>query len=1068
MSNLLWKYYHNEDVERFRHLLGNGSINQQNTQKAHGGGAGNALLMGSSVGSPAGFGMSPKTMGKTRNIPRQSGNISGSKGNTNTVLGKGEVNSRDYAGLTLLHRAVSSTSDNSISFAMALLEHPAIDLYVQDTENGWTALHRALYFGNITLARAIVEKDNRDLNSQLGNSAQRAALSVIKVKDHEGNSPFDVYNATIARRSLLRSGAMSNSEDDSSDDEVTVEESDSDTSLFQVNVDGEEVWSWGSNRNYGLGFKDEDDRQHPEKITLKRPDHLLFRFYREHLEEYKPGFSFADPSKPMPRSVEELPTLITNRPMVIRDVALSKLHSAVLTNDPESNLFICGFGPGGRLGTGDESTRFAYTCIEEGSLAGKKVTSVALGQNHTLVLTSDGEVSAFGTNSFGQLGYSLPKPALQDEEPVCAMPRQIFGPLKRERVIGVAASAIHSVAHTLTSLFTWGKNEGQLGLMDSDSRSLEVQTAPRRVAASLFKSHISMVSAINGATIVLLANHTVCVFTNYGYNIVKFPLHEGFTNYHLNSNALTTRYDSMSNHISHVTAGGDTIAAISTRGDLFTLSLKKLDVLSSASTTNPSKIKDSLSVPERVWSLRKGNWDGIKSAAVAENGSVIVCTHAGAVWRRIKRPKSKDAFVGTGYNRKDYKFQRVPGLTKVAAVRSTTFGVYVAIRKDCDVTKTQITVDEQNLWQDVAPLLCVGNLEASREEDTHTPRFWKASLPGEFLKPSKKAILSSSDIEADISNHLLGMDMGGYDYQIGTTSSSVNIPVHGFILARSPVLRFVMEENRQKGGASIPGLLTIRQSALKPVENGEHGSLFGRPVNRGPGFSDATSQKAEIEFQGLDFLTTLNLVIYLYTDAIIDVWHFTRQYPSLASRYRQIRVELMKTAGHLKMPTLESAVRLMTEPEPQLNLDLGLAFQDSSYFDDGDTIIELEDDDEVRVHSVLMCSRCPFFEGMFNGRAGGKWLEKRRESDSELVRIDMKHIGLETFQLVLRYIYTDAGIELFDEVVSADIDEFSELVMDVMSVANELMLDRLSQICQGIIGRFGRLHHQWLICMASC
>ncbi len=74
------------------------------------------------------------------------------------------------------------------------------------------------------------------------------------------------------------------------------------------------------------------------------------------------------------------------------------------------------------------------------------------------------------------------------------------------------------------------------------------------------------------------------------------------------------------------------------------------------------------------------------------------------------------------------------------------------------------------------------------------------------------------------------------------------------------------------------------------------------------------------------------------------------------------------------------------------------------------------------------------------------------------MRIDLKHIHADTFKLVLRYIYADVGTELFDDVVSADIDEFSELVMDVMAVSNELMLDRLSQICQEVIGRFGESH----------
>jgi len=153
--------------------------------------------------------------------------------------------------------------------------------------------------------------------------------------------------------------------------------------------------------------------------------------------------------------------------------------------------------------------------------------------------------------------------------------------------------------------------------------------------------------------------------------------------------------------------------------------------------------------------------------------------------------------------------------------------------------------------------------------------------------------------------------------------------------------------------------------------------------------------------------------------------------------------------------SLEAAVRLMTEPDKRLDVDLDRAMNDPSFFDDGDTIIEL-DGSERLVHSSLLCQRCPFFEGMFNGRAAGRWLAGRRQDDSEPVRIDLKHIDPETFKLVLRFLYADVGPELFDEVVSADIDEFSELVLDVMGVANELMLDRLSQICQKVMGRFGK------------
>lgn len=1040
MSNLLlWKYYFEDDVEKFRRLLANANYQLQHSSKNHGGGASYSNSFGSIAGSPGGA--SPKTVMKGRKVSG-SGNASGTKG-SNTALGRAEVNSRDHAGLTLLHRVASSTSPSAISFALALIEHPAIDLYVQDRENGWTALHRALYFGNITIARAILERDRWDPNGPGGSTTTRVGSSVIKVKDHEGNSAFDVYNATIARRSLQHIREYTESEEGSmGDTESTPEVIKTGGNLMHGSVDGDELFVFGSNKNHSLGFGDGDDRQFPERITVKRPDHLLFRFYREYLEAQQDlGEVPKGAPKPIPKSLADIPALILNRPVVIQDVTLSKLHSAILTTDPESNLYTCGVGPGGRLGTGDEVTRFTYTCIEDGGLAGKKVATVALGQNHTLAVSSDGEIFSWGTSTYSQLGYSLPRPALKDEEPVCATPRQIFGSLKREVIIGVAASAIHSVAHTSTSLFCWGKNEGQLGLMDSDSRSLSVQTVPRKVAASLFKAPITMVSAINGATICLLANHSVCVFSNYGYTFVKFPLHEEISNYHLNIAALTTRYEATSNHISHITAGGDTIAAVSSRGDLFILNVRRIDPdVPSSSTTNPSKIKSALSSPERVWSLRKGHWDGIKSVGIAENGSLIVCTQAGAVWRRIKRAKIKDAFTGIiNYNKKtDFKFQRVPGLTKVAVVRSTTFGVYAAIRKDCDVTRSQIMVEKQKLWQDLNPLLSIREIVTSEpseeEEEIAAPRFWSPALPKDLFDPLKRAILSSPDIEADVERQLATKDLGSYDVEVCTTNSDVRIPVHGFMLAaRSSILRDALNEFRRIGESSIPELC-----AIKPTSHPQ---------------TLASRSPVQITFQGLDFIAILNLVIYVYTDTIIDVWHFTRQRPNMAFRYRQVRVELMKTAAQLKMGKLEHAVRLMIEPDRQMNSDIDSALRDPRFYEDGDTLLELNGS-EIPVHSALMCQRCPFFDGLFNGRAGGQWLAGRRQQNPEIIRVDLKHIDPATFDLVLRHIYADVGTELFDNILSVDIDEFSELVMDVMGVANELMLDRLSQICQEVLGRF--------------
>jgi hypothetical protein len=1031
----LWKYFQDDEIERFRKLLANALQNPQYSAKGHGGG-GLGHGLGIVAGSPGGTYSTSPRVSKNRKVSGQAGGTGGKSANHG--VNRSDVNSRDHAGVPLLGRIASSDAESAIDFGMALIEHPWIDLYQQDTENGWTALHRALYFGNITLARAMIEKDTRS-PSGLEGSTQKVASSIIKVKDFEGNSPFDVYNATIARQRPNHGITAKGSDDDS---EVDYDSNDGvkDQDDPKASLNGDEVFAWGSSKNYNLGFGDEDDRQYPEKITLKRPDHLLFRFYREYLQSIRETDEslYRIISESNPKSVSDLPTLVANKPIVIQDVTLSKLHSAIITTDPESNLFMCGFGPGGRLGTGDEVTRFSYVCIES-TLVNRKIVQVALGHNHTLAIDSQGEIFSWGSSTHGVLGYSLPRSGLKDEDPFSSTPRQIFGTLKREEVIGVAASAIHSVACTSTSLFTWGRNEGQLGLTDSDSRSLEIQTVPRKMAVSLFKSPIVMVAAINRATIVLLENHAVCVFTNYGYKFLKFPPNDAFRNYHLQTNSLMTQYDSSADNITSITAAGETIAAFSTQS-LFTVNVGTVDASSEASTTNPSKIRDSLTAPQRVWSLRKGHWDGIKSASVTENGSVIVCTQAGAVWRRVRRSTAKDAFASTGtFQPKDFKFQRVSGLTNVIAVRSTAFGVYAAIRKDCDITKTQMKIKEPRLWDDINPILCLRDLEASEileSKDTTSPRFWAPVLPKDLPEPLKRAVLSSPDIEADVGQHLLGLT-GNYDAEICVSTSEVRIPVHSFVLGRSPVLRQALNKCRRNGNAIIPDLLTVSK---------EHNVIEAR-------------DRIRLTFDGLDFITILNIAIYLYADEAVEVWQYTRHFPNMAFRFRQIRVELMKAAAQLKLLELESSVRMQTYTKRRMNKDYGLAIQDPSFFEYGDVIIEL-DGDEVTAHSALLCQRCPFFDGLFNGRAGGQWLDGRREDSSDAVRVDLKHVDPEVFQLVLRYLYADVGSELFDAVNVDDLDEFSDLVMEVMAVANELMLDRLSQICQEVIGRFGESINQ--------
>lgn len=1023
MSHLLWKYYWENDVDKFCRLLAPVGYSQSQSKGP-----------AATIGSPGAFGSSPRTT-KSRKASSL-GPGTGAPKTASNSLGKGEINSRDHLGLTILLRAASSTSPDASSFVEALLDHPAIDIYAQDYESGWNALHRALYNGNISIARLLLEKERKDLTGSLGGASVPKAAQLIKTKDHEGNSPFDVYNATIALRTLKVSEDRSSLEDEESD---TDEGSSSGDIRHHGRYPGlgEEVFTFGSNNNLTLGLGDEDDRQFPERIYLKRPDHLIQYFYDQYLEERNRRPNMDDS---VSGDMSEVPSLVQNRPLMIQDVVLSKLHSAILTTDPMSNLYVCGIGRGGRLGLGDENTRFNFMPVQ-GGLSDKRVVQIALGQNHSMAVISTGELWTWGLNTFSQLGFVLPSSTKPDEEPMSSTPRQVFGPLKKEIVLGAAASAIHSVAHTGSSLFCWGKNVGQLALMDADSRSLEIQTIPRKVAATLLSNHSSivMVSAIDKATSCLFEDHTVCVFTSYGYNMIKFPIYDPFTSSPLQRSvqlSTSARYDPGRREIHHITSGGETIAAVTGNGDLFTMVINhKADGNQSAtSTTNPSKIKDAVTTPQCIWSSKK---DGVKSVTVGENGSVMLSTQSGAVWRRVKRTKAKDTKTPatTDSKRKDFKFQRVPYITDIVAVRSSAFGAYAAIRKDCDVTREQIEIDEPTLWQDIAPLFPFSGFKAANYKARENKDTWKFQDP-DVLKGRVDTlayeVLTSTDLEDDLQTHLQNWRFQHQDIDTVIRAAAypeIMIPVHSWLLsARSPLLRAGLQRFRETGKYEAVDLLNIREQDNMIVVD-----LAG----------------------SVDLITLMNLVVYIYRDRVIPAWNFTRQSKPLAYRYRQIRTEVMKIATKLGMTDLEAAVRIQSSPPRSMNIDFKKAIEDPTFFEDGDAILEL-DGDEIPIHSALLCQRCPWFKGLFDGRSRGFWLESRRAAlkDSDRVKIDMKHMNPESFHYVLQHLYADTGEDLFNDVVAENINEFSELVMDVMSIANELMLDRLSQICQKVIGRF--------------
>lgn len=1036
MSCNLWEYFLRDDVESFQRFLANASHTSGGSRVSGGGPSSfKAGSPGTVIASSPGFsGKNKKLSGTSPGTPiadRAGGPRSGT-----AALCRTELNARDPHGRTLLHLVASSTKPTAVDFALPLLEIPFLDIYAQDGESGWTALHRALYAGNATIAQALMARDLHDATdfSKVGNPSHPSG-SLIKVKDREGYSPFDVYGATIMSRDIKQivspgelpdstiadlqgSDAASSASSDVDGDDADDIYAGKSTQKPRTSLGADEIFTFGSNKNLNLGLGDQDDRQFPERVVLKRPQQLLQRFFREFQEQR------SDDGHQVSGLSTDLPVLIKNKPVKFQDVVMSKLHTAIITDDPESNLFMCGFGPGGRLGTGDESTSFNFSCIETGGLAKKKVISVALGQDHSLAITEQGEIFSWGSNKFGQLGYNLPKANNRDDVPIQTIPRQIFNPFKKEVIYGAAASTIHSVVYSSSGLYTFGKNEGQLGLVDSDARSLEAQTTPRRVGASLFSAGIQMVTATDYATAVLLQNHEVWVFSQYGYSKVVFPLE--ISSRFIRDSFMATRYDTSVNRIMKITSGGDAICALSSSGDVFTVQVNKSENPPAlTSTTNPAKTRNSLSSPTRVWSVKKSHM-AARDVDVGQDGSIIICTTSGSAWRKEKRRKSKGAL-------KDYKFVRIPGLSRVVGVRSNAFGAYAVAQRDCNVTREQIKIDHSTLWHDILPLLQFQSLRTA----ANMPKAGE-NYPLELGFGPAMAIKQAVMLASDIESHFLAArpDVPNGTVWLMSSQSKARIPVHEFMLTgRSPVFRKAFHDFRQKYYFSIPDILAI--------EYGHDG-------------------RSQIRFHDIDFLTVLNVAFFLYTDNVLDFWHQIKISPENASRFRQVRTEVMRVATHLELPTLERAARLMIEPTKVLKTDMGRAINDPSFFEDADVVVELNDATR-KVHSQIVCQRCPFFDALFHGRSGGKWLSSRRNGPADTVHVDLKHIEQPVFDFILRYMYADTEEQLFDEVRSEDLEDFLDLVFDVAFAANELMIDRLSQICQKLIGRFGKCTYSILL-----
>ncbi|KAL3670432.1 hypothetical protein V7S43_004751 [Phytophthora oleae] len=140
----------------------------------------------------------------------------------------------------------------------------------------------------------------------------------------------------------------------------------------------------------------------------------------------------------------------------VADVSCGREHTMAVTTN--GDLFAFGWGEAGRLGTGETGSSLYPSRVEL-----TNISTVACGREHTLALTRKGRVFAFGAGFGGRLGNGSER----DEE----LPFLVEG-LEDHRIAAIDAGECHSVALSREGdILTWGFGaSGALGHGDRENR----------------------------------------------------------------------------------------------------------------------------------------------------------------------------------------------------------------------------------------------------------------------------------------------------------------------------------------------------------------------------------------------------------------------------------------------------------------------------------------------------------------------------------------------------------------------------------------------------------------------
>ena len=448
--------------------------------------------------------------------------------------------------------------------------------------------------------------------------------------------------------------------------------------------------------------------------------------------------------------------------------------------------------------------------------------------------------------------------------------------------------------------------------------------------------------------------------------------------------------------IKKVTSSASTFAALSSLGDVFTFSLPNpLEDISKDIKERHVNVK-----PQLIWGLRKkftaaqvcfSSCDAIRAdgqdIAIGSDGTAIVCTTSGHVYVR-QRVKS-----GAG----QLKFRRIPYLQRIIKVSCNESGAFAAIRSDARAPT--VPLKGPTLEEDLFLL------------QPHFRRFANQMTSEDFDRETK--IKVDEDEEDDGGNSVVSDTrvairmctvLGRWRRDDNDSLFSWSVPLVG-----SDVWLVA-------GGVEVPAhsiMLALRSSVFKRVLRGEKVAGF-KVAKRDSGL--------KITLEARSPITIFLLLQYIYTDEVAAIWDarvaraVSDKFPDLGLPIATIKSDLKLLADALDLQPLSTILNSASKvpiPTRTLSTDL-LSFFSRTYAATPppvscDTTLLLADK-EVSCSSVLLRSRCPFFEAMFEDR---DWTANREEDGGRVV-VKMEHLKWRPMKLVFKYLHGGMEDDLFD------------------------------------------------------